>query len=190
MKDVELPTFNPRKLAIVIQGPMVERNNFTVNSLRWYRHLWPGVTLILSTWEEHVRSRGFLDLPRDVVTIANQKPEESGPFNINMQLRSTRAGLAKATEIGAYTVLKVRSDQRIYNPHSLGLLESLRIVKDHSDVSRMVTISANSFTKRFFGLSDFLKYGTSEDQAQLWGLPEIERGINPFDSNGEPLPRV
>lgn len=162
------------QLAVVVQGPIVTKNDFTVETLRWLKKTWPSSKIILSTWDEALLEDVGKKVPHGVHVVCQSKPNYVGPYNVNLQLRSTQLGISKAREIGANFILKMRSDQRIGHPGAIHQLEFLRKTGSKKHESRLVVLSANSFVNRNFGLSDFFSYGTSVDQSLLWGMDEVK----------------
>ena len=153
--------------AIVIQGPIIEKLDFTLETLKLYRVFYPNALLIFSTWRIDKKYLGRL---RDinVHVIQNDFPIYNGISNINLQIVTTRSGIYLAKELGAEYVLKTRSDQRIYHPSFASYLNSLVDTFPLSDSilrqkKRLVGISLNTFKFRLYGLSDHFIYGYIDD---------------------------
>lgn len=161
-------------LGVVIQGPIISRRSFTLETARWFRNTWPESKVVISTWEEDLTEEVLLRVPPGVDIVAQKKPDTTGPYNVNFQLRSALAGFKKLEEMDVKLALKVRSDQRIGDSHAPYLLEFLRSTASSRFHSRLVVLSANSFVNRLFGLSDFLVYGELRDQLELWGVAEVD----------------
>jgi len=171
--------------AIVIQGPIIEKSDFTLETIKSYRYFYPNAIIIFSTWK--VGSdiiEKFKDL--DVHLIQNRYPDYYGISNINLQLVTTQSGVQLAKELGAEYVLKTRSDQRIYHPGFAAYLNSLidafplcgSIV---GQKKRIVGISLNTFKFRLYGLSDHFIYGYIDDVLLYFDVELDCRKFTPED---------
>lgn len=171
------PRSNTKKTAIVMQGPIVEQNDFTLETVRLNKKIFSGCPIILSTWEgeEGLNNRRFEQ--EGITLIANKKPEYSGISNINLQIVSSREGIRAAKEMGVERVIKIRTDQRIYASEVLTYLEKLlELFPLKSDVrkkqkERIVGVSLNTFKYRLYGLSDMFTYGDIHDLLLFWDAP-------------------
>ena len=94
------------EFAIVMQGPIVTKDNFTLETVRLYRAIFPLASIIVSTWE---------DAPKDILkelnklgahVVINKIFQPNGFGNVNYQITTSLAGANKAKEIGA--VLYIR----------------------------------------------------------------------------------
>ncbi len=164
-------------VAIVIQGPIQEDGDFTVNTVDWYRTLFPQAPIIVSTWLGS-SSRAISALRnRGCEVLLSRFPEFSGPYNVNLQILSTRAGLDHASSLGSPFALKTRSDQRFHNKASLTFLKSiletfpLHENHNHAQRKRIVTSSMGSFLYRLYGLTDMFQFGAVEDLLTFWSVP-------------------
>ena len=70
-------------VSIIIQGPICRKEDFTLNSVKLYNHLFPSAKVILSTWKNEDES--YIDLFRklDCHILTNKYPDTSGWKNIN-----------------------------------------------------------------------------------------------------------
>ncbi len=150
--------------AIVLQGPLVLRDDFTLGTVRMYQKYYNGVRIIVSTWKdadvkavEQLKNEGT-----DV--ILNEYPDTSPAGNLNYQLKTSLAGARRAREIGVKHAMKTRTDQRYYNPCALPMLQG---VYQEGKVIFLGGI-CNSFYGRPFFLSDFLAYGSIEELEILY----------------------
>lgn len=87
------------KIAIVIQGAST---NVEEQKSAWTKFK---EDIIFSTW---VGSESYYN--SDDIVIYNELPTDSGPMNINYQIKSTLSGLKKAKDLGYKYALKLRSD--------------------------------------------------------------------------------
>src|SRR3989344_2232784 len=172
--------------AIVIQGPIKTRNDFTLESLKLYKKYFNNALIILSTWEgedahtiEGARAIG-------VEVILNKMPNP-GLFNVNRQLTSAKAGLMLATKMNKKYALKMRTDQRIYHIRSLTFLSNLLkdfpfTISNSKQKGRLVALGAyDPATKpKPYHVYDNLIFGYTEDVLLYFGAdfisdkPEID----------------
>jgi len=114
-----------------MQGNIINKNNFTYETLKIYRKLFPKIILILSTRDDCSKDEINKLNKIDVEVVENTKPDYSGVSNINLQIKSTKNGLFKAKELGFKYCLKTRTDQRIYRHdfilYFLSLLDFFKI---------------------------------------------------------------
>lgn len=169
--------------AIVIQGPLIVDSNFTVETLKLYRHNFPGAILILSTWSVSEDVINTLE-EYNVHIIKNAKPENPGISNANMQIVTSRAGVLAARDLGAQFVLKTRTDQRAYHPsmevYLFNLVNAFPLTHKHPDqMNRLVAISLGTFKYRLYGVSDMFLYGHVADMVRYWNIPIDERKDTP-----------
>jgi len=166
--------------AIIVQGPIIEDDDFTFESLKLYRKNFPEAILILSAWT--VSSDLEMQLKEyNVYVIKNQQPENPGIANINLQITTSRYGVLLAKKLGAEFVLKTRADQRIYHPsldaYLISLLRAFPLKKDRSftQSERMVAISLNTFKLRIYGVSDMFLFGHINDMCKYWDVALDQR---------------
>lgn len=162
------------KIAIVMQGPIIEKNQFTLETLKIYRKRFPEVMLILSTWD-HYSYEVFYEYNKiGVEVIKNKKPEYYGISNINLQIKSARQGVLRAKELGADYCLKTRTDQRIYQHDFLmfflSLLKTFPIDQKLKPNARIVSVSLNTYKYRLYGVTDMLNFGNVEDLVNFWDI--------------------
>lgn len=168
--------------AIVMQGPLMNTEEFTLETLKMYRRFYPKVTIILSTWVDQFISdkvREFLK-SNNIFLIENQKPKYSGNGNINFQILSTRAGIELAEKLHIKYILKTRTDQRLYKTELIQYLLSLLEMFPIGDSkfgnwqsSRIIvnqgTLSGSLFIP--FAIGDFFYFGELSDIKSIFELP-------------------
>ena len=183
-------TSNPRAdTAIIIQGPIVGSSDFTLETVRLYRSLFPSTPTVVVTWA---------DEPRDQVSrlegvgahvVSLEKPSDPGPANLNLQRTSVVAGLEAASALGARFAVRSRSDQRFYSEQSIDLLHAAlsiyRRPKEPS-VERIITTSLDTFRFRLYGLSDQFHFGRIEDLESFWSHSDF----SPHSLSGSSLLRA
>jgi len=170
-------TIFDKKGAIVMQGPIIEKDQFTLETLKIYRKRFPEMILILSTWENYSSDilRNYRDI--GVKVIENKKPAYFGISNINLQIESAKNGIKVAHSSGAEYCLKTRTDQRIYRHDFilffLSLIRSFPIDNSLKPKSRIISISLNTYKYRLYGVTDMLNFGHIDDMLLYW-TPEFD----------------
>ncbi len=163
--------------AIVIQGPLIEEDDFTENSVKLYRTLFPGSKIIVSTWDTEDNEKCQKCRLNGAEIVLSKMPENVGAINVNCQIVSSRAGIERAKELGSKYVLKIRSDQRITRSSALELLKnSLRlyhVAVDGKLSARIVFLGnlMNSYNALAFHISDFMMFGLTHDVLKVFTIP-------------------
>lgn len=178
-----LQSLEGRDVAIVIQGKVVEKRSFTLETVAIYRKLYPQSQVILSTWNstklETVHRARALGA---TVLLTDEPTSTSGNANVDLQILSTVQGLTEARRLGVKYGLKTRTDQRIYNPMALDLMKGLlasfapKIERsDHSQLMRVLVTDLGTFKFRLYSMSDFFHFGLLEDLEKIWNLEAIRK---------------
>ncbi len=167
------------KTAIVVQGPVLSKHDFTFETLLFYKKVFQqnnlDIRLIFSTW--HDETPAVLERIRALgieVVLSDSCP--NGANNLNRQIVTTRAGLLRAKELGCEYVLKTRADQRIYAPNLLTFLFNLQKIFPLDKTvrklrQRLIALSFNSFKYRLYGVSDMFLFGHIDDVLAYWDIP-------------------
>jgi hypothetical protein len=190
-------------IAIILQGPILKKYDFTLETIRIYKKVYKGLVIIISTWEDE--DALYLAKIRDegVEIVLNKKPSLAGPLNVNMQIISAHNGVKRAKELGVQYVIKSRTDQRMYNKNILETLHNLIQYFPPSDRSgqkkRMLFIS-NMRKYQPYYLSDTFMFGDTDDVLQYWStdlvgkdaeyaffVPEVYFATEFFKSRGWPI---
>ncbi len=165
-------------VAIVLQGQILYDNNFTLDTIHYYRYLYPKVPIILSTWAGEVTEEFRLHMDElNVCVIENTYPENSGRSNINYQLCNTHAGVKEALRYEDVTYcLKTRTDQRIYKKDFLTFFKNqLQIypVRPNDVLKNRILILGGTSSNLLlpFHLCDFLVFGNKEDIETYYRSP-------------------
>jgi hypothetical protein len=170
------PFLNSNKdVAIVMQGPVIKRANFTYETIKLYRRIYPEITIILSTWINS-DERILEDISRlNIDILRNEVPAFSGDSNINYQIKSTLAGLMALDGNKIKYALKTRTDQRIYTTsdyltYMVSMLEAFPVKSKYLQ-KRLVVSTLNMFRKRKYTVSDMFMFGTLSDMKFFWDVP-------------------
>jgi hypothetical protein len=173
--------------AIVLQGPLVRGSDFTVNSIKSYRVLFPKTPIILSTWDSE-DTRLLAESEKCGAHVVTQKiPKSKGIKNSNLQMLSSSAGIQVAKAAGSNYILKTRTDQRIHSDSALSLfhsiLKSFPLEGEHrAQHSRILTFSLNTFLYRLYGMSDMMTFGYVGDIEKYWNGETDTRSIGDIDA--------
>ena len=162
--------------AIVLQGPIVTTDNFTLETLRIYQKHFPLCHLIVSTWEDEKTSILKTIESLGVHVILNKPPSYAGISNINKQIVSSLAGIKLAEELSCKYVLKTRTDQRMYSPNILAYFNDILHmfplkVSSTKQTQRLIAVGLNTFKSRMYGISDMNIFGCVDDMQILWDCP-------------------
>lgn len=194
-KDISIKSnLDYNDTGIIIQGPIVEENDFTIETVKLYKKFFSKITIVVSTWDDaNVKLVKQLESVGSIV-ILNKKPDLSGALNSNYQIISTRAGIEKLMEFKEIKyVLKTRSDQRIYNPNCLCLFRQLQkqhppIIKEQK--ARIVSVNFTTLKFRPFAIGDMCMFGNIVDIGKYWDIAFDNREIvisATFDKNTKEL---
>ena len=161
-----------RLTAVVIQGPLQPRDNFTLETVKIYKKIYPLSPIIVSTWNSESK-KSLNELERaGAVLVVEKKPIDSGWGNIELQVISTASGLRYARDLGCKHVAKTRTDWRMYRPSALQCLNSLLELYPPADIGkqehRIVASSMATLKHRIYGLTDIFQYGTVIDMMKYW----------------------
>ena len=113
------------RLGIVIQGPLCENENFTIETVKLYKKIFQNSIIIVSTWSDSDEEQIKRLEAEKIVVLRNTKPSNAGILNINYQVHSSLCGLIEARKLGCEYVIKTRTDQRIYRKNLYEFLYAL-----------------------------------------------------------------
>lgn len=169
-------------VAIVMQGPLLQDNDFTYQTIKLYKTLFKDALIILSTWEDenaaYLEKIGSLS----IVIIRNKKPEYAGYSNINFQIKTSAAGLKEAKKQGVNYAFKTRTDQRIYDYGSfdlfLNLMKVFPLNSSKIQQKRLIVPSLNTFKYRMYGVTDMMMFGGIDDMLLYWNTDFDTRPVD------------
>ena len=169
------------ELAIVIQGPIDSRSDFTNETLKLYKILFPNAILIVSTWSKTPQHQIDIIKENGCYVILNEEFASPGFCNINYQLCTTMAGLRLAKEKGAEYCMKIRTDMRINRDFCFEYLKSILRLLPISGSSiplreRIITVSGfpgQSFFPNW--IQDFFYFGITDDLINFFDIPYDKR---------------
>ena len=162
-------------MAIMLQGPIKQEWNFTLETIKIYRKNFAGCKIIVSTWdnEDEKICRQLKELG---VTLVLSKMPASNYLNMHNQIISSRAGLEKAKDMGCKFALKTRTDQRLYETnipeYLLNVLNTFPLSESvKTQKQRLITTSFNTFKYRLYEISDMFLFGDIDDVLNFWSCP-------------------
>ena len=163
------------QFTIVVQGPIILDQDFTIETLKLYRKNFPDAFIILSTWPTTKKNIRILK-KLNIKVLENLQPKNKGISNINLQIVSSRNGILLAKKMGAKFVLKTRTDQRIYHPnlknYLFNFINTFPLKKKYMNQKyRLVGISLNTFKYRLYGVSDMFVFGHIKDVMKYFSPP-------------------
>ena len=185
---------NSSKIAIIIQGPIVDNSNFTTETIKFYLHNYPYIPIIISTWEgdaEKLKDIFKKEINRKIYLILNKIPNYSGYKNINLQAVSTKNAINFAKKLKCRYVLKTRSDVRLYSENfDIYLLNLIKFYKlDYkTNKKQKERIISTSFTLRYrlYAVSDLVMFGNTNDLSNYFNVltnKKIEEKFYKFVNN-------
>jgi WavE lipopolysaccharide synthesis len=173
--------------AIVVQGPIVPYTTAYVVRAMSARH--PEAAIVLSTWDDTPSDLLEAVCPWTDDVVLSARPAVAGIQNRNLQIVSARAGVVRAMERGATTVLKTRTDLAVLQPD---LFAQARWWCDRlgADAARQAgqrdrLIVPTSFTRKYllYHPSDLVMLGHAEDVLRYWSAPLDPRSGSLLDAD-------
>ncbi|SFB95075.1 WavE lipopolysaccharide synthesis family protein [Butyrivibrio sp. YAB3001] len=169
-----LPIIECPDVAIIMQGPVDYENDFTLESLFFYRYIYPHTPIILSTWKGEISdSFRWMAEAIGITIVEREMPSDKGFMNIKLQLSGTRNGIEESKKYPKVRfLLKTRTDQRFFLPEFiLHLKNLLRTFESKSPPmeERIVFLGGrNTSILNPFVISDFMAFGAVNDIEKLY----------------------
>jgi hypothetical protein len=157
---------------VVVQGPVMQ--GVTAHVLRILAALNPDNLVLLSTWND--TDPNLLAEASAVAdhVVTSVRPRVTGVQNRNLQIVSTRAGIDRAIELGARTILKTRTDLAILGQSVFDQAERFLQNFDASRARRLGLrnrlIVPSNYTRKYllYHPSDLAMLGDAKDMALYW----------------------
>lgn len=173
--------------AIIIQGLIEYTDDFTYHTILQYLKMFPGVNIVVSTWEESAKKGGFAkieSIPGIHIVICDE-PTDPGLFNTYLQMQTTFSGLKYAKDhLNIEYALKIRSDSRLY---SCEALEFMKFFSDYGfDPKEVKSLKgkivcdikfdakAPDYHKKANIIADYWNFGHIDDMLKFWNPAVIE----------------
>lgn len=173
------------KIAIIIQGPLINKNKFTVETIKFYSNLYPETLIIFSSWKNDIDQLKKEKFRKNIKLIENTIPSYQGYKNINLQSVSSKNAIMYAKKQRCKYVLKTRSDMRICDLNFIEyLLEAIKFYKTNTNSSlhQKERIITTSFTLRYrlYGISDMIMFGNIHDIYKYFNILTTSNTENKF----------
>lgn len=173
-------TLTTDSFAIVMQGPIRCENDFTVETVKFYKRLYPNAEIIVSTWKDENEEEIKKVQNAGAEVLLCEKPSTGGHLNINYQLKNTCEGIYEAQKKGVQYIAKTRTDQRISKPYvfeyMINLMKQYPTGDSSKQKQRLIALSMN-YGNMFYPyfMSDFFYFGTAEDMGKLFTITSDNR---------------
>lgn len=179
-------------VAIVLQGPIVRKENFTFETIKIYQKIHPNALIILSTWddepEKDIDQFQALGIKVILSTMPHKPelysvPHSTKGSNVNLQMLGVSRAIDLASELGITFIAKTRTDARIYSRNfilqSIDLLEQYATSNDHGPI-----ISSDYTSKHLvYSLNDFFHFGHINDMKIYWEYEDYSTKLKSFFNN-------
>lgn len=168
------------KIGIILQGPIQYEDNFTYETLRIYKNIYPNSEIILSIWKNEDKDKLEQIKEMGIIILENEKPSIGGFINLNYQIVSTKNAVLKAKELGCKYILKSRTDIRIYETGvDKFLISLLNNFPSYCLNQNQRIIGVDSNTHKYgIGISDIFQFGTTEEMEKMWDVELVARNIS------------
>ncbi len=162
---------------IVVQGNLKLEFDFTYNTLKYYKRIYPKAHIVLSCWNTDDKETIERIKTLNVDVIISDFPEKMRGYGpINLQLKTTHAGIEHLLKYHCKYILKTRTDQRVYEPDTLSFLSKMLSLFPMSikckAQGRLISCSLSTFVNRLYNISDMMIFGYAEDVERYFSCPE------------------
>jgi len=177
-------------VGIVIQGPYLAEHDFTLETIRLYRRMFPKTYIVLSTWHSAAVTADMAELSSLCQIVFAERPATTGSHNFNLQKATTWAGVDAVRSAGRQYCLKSRTDQRMYRPNSLSymkdLLNAYPVASDLHASGRVVELSIACCRYRPWSACDMFQFGHTSDLVTMWDVPDDPRIRSAAEYSSQP----
>ena len=191
VKGISILSLSSNELAIVLQGPLVEKDHFTLETVKIYKKIFKGAAIIVSTWSTENEEELNLIRSNGVHVIVNDEPINTGPLNINLQLKSTKAGLKYVFENEYNYSIKTRTDHRYYRhdifSYLTSIIQTFPLSNIDGQLDRLIVSSVSTCKYRIYGLTDTFMFGRTRDVYSYWDTEYYDTGIIPYQRTNTSL---
>ena len=170
-------------VAILIRGPIIEKEDFTLNTIYLYRKYYPNAPIYISTWDnEKYKLKNLLqDNKTKIISSKFEKPA-IGYGSTNLQIKGNIQALDVIKKDKIKYTLTSRSDQRFYACNSLKFLKLFLKKFSYKKLNeldqqnlRLIALNFNTFMYRLYGLNDMFLFGLTEDVYNYWNTSKDTR---------------
>lgn len=169
--------YRHERVGIIIQGPPVYQDDFTLNIIKRYKNQYPSSIIVVSAWDDTDASFISETKRAGAVLLLSEKPAP-GISNINLQIHTTKVALEYLEPLVDY-VLKSRSDQicdcqNDWIGYFLNLQKAFPVLGGALE-NRLIISSLGSYKNRLYGIPDFFMFGSFSDMNLFWAISPDER---------------
>ena len=161
--------------AIILAGPIKNQDEFTLNTVMFYKKYFPKCKIVLSTWEpENTSALKVYEEYLDEL-ILNKLPSESGWGNLNLQIHNTRNAIEWVNKNKIKYSIKTRTDCRIYSNTFFRQISNFNKIIDKvfEENSRRIAVSdLGTYKFRPYGATDIFQIGPTSELLKYWGIEE------------------
>ena len=164
-------------IGIVLQGPVMHEDNFTIETIRIIREWYPEIRIVLSTWFGSLtdKEKEWLNNYNCRIIESNDlggenKGTKEKTGHLNNQLLSSRLGLEFLEREGIKYALKLRSDVRLYKTDFVPYLLTCLEVYKKADLNLINVAFSNSLYNIPFHMSDFIWFGDIEHMLKMYSV--------------------
>lgn len=168
------------KIAIVLQGRLINDDDFTLETVKLYKKHFTETIIIIST--DIGSDKSLIAKLKEIgaVVVTTERPSVTGIGNINLQLISTLAGLQTAKKMGVEYVYKTRTDQRMYainiSEFLLNLIHTFPVASGYAQKYRIIASSFLSLKFSPYLITDMFQFGHIDDLVLFWSAALDTRG--------------
>lgn len=164
-------------VGIVIQGQLILKDHFTLQTVMLYHKLYPNCPIIVSTWKgEYQEEIDKISKIDNVYIVTSNYPSVSGHGHINFQKISSQKGIELASKLQCKYVLKSRSDQRIYAGNAIPflsqLIENYPLKIKCKAKGRIAVCNLSTLRDRLYNICDMLLFGYTDDMLRYFSPEE------------------
>lgn len=165
------------QVGIILQGPVIYKDDFTYNTICLYKRIFPGATIILSTWKTEAEKKEFEKFQSlEIEVVLSDPPIEPGLKNINYQIKSSYAGAFRAKERNLRYCIKTRTDFRLYAKGcfrlAINLWENYPLKEKNSSQAERLIILPLHLDIEYF-IPDYMMLGNTDDMLNFWNTGEL-----------------
>lgn len=174
---------NNNSVGIVLQGPIGGGIDFLIETVKFYKQLYPECFLVISTWDTESAQNKLKLENVNIKVLYNNLPESLGYGNINAQILSTYNGINFLNSQGCKYIMKTRTDCRIFRPNAISYMINLLNVfenKKNSQKNRIIACSSNTCKYRIYGITDILLFGHVDDISIYFENKYFDEGLKLF----------
>ena len=153
------------KIAIIIQGPILDNSNFIYETIKIYKKIFPKSLIILSTWDDEIEKLKKIKKLK-IKLILSSKRNKYRP-DVDYQIVTTNKALNFVKQKKILFSLKTRTDTRIYKNNLSSFFTNLITCfptdKKIKSKGRIIVTDVITPKYRIYGLTDICMFGYTSD---------------------------